>query len=81
MCYNSEHDIYDLVGRDAPNAIIEVTRKPLSNDIPRLVSLSKSLVAVYIRDISQRLFLNCEPQTQYAISYFNIQVNTPLRRR
>jgi len=39
----------------APDAVIQATRNPLSNQIAGLIGLYKVLIAVYVRDITESL--------------------------
>ena len=42
----------------APDAIIQTTRDPLSNQITSLLRLHEILIAVYVRDVSEGLTFN-----------------------
>ena len=43
----------------APYSVVQVTRDPLPDEIPRLVRLHKRLVAVHVWDVREGFSLNC----------------------
>lgn len=44
-----------------PDTVVEVTRNPLSDDIPCLLRLRKRLVVIHVRDVRQRFSFHCHP--------------------
>jgi len=64
----------------APDAVIQTTRNPLSNQITGLIGLYKVLVAVYVRDIAKSLpfdLIMCSTSAESRVTHCAIPTLQP----